>query len=218
MQKKAFLTVIDSLDNEKGCVAGNAYLAKFFKLSENRCSDVIGSLKKKLYISVEVDKSSGKSMRLIHVIALTDTTRRKRPVGVGGNAQWPLGGNAIPSNTEENNTVSKGEATAETPVADSDLKDFLFSFKGINPSYERLFPNISQRSAAQRLLATNGKEIMMEVMAVAPDFLSRKFAPRISTPIQLESKLGELLMFMKQEKRGDGKLKINVGNKYQKYG
>lgn len=45
--EKVFLVEIDSLDNEEGCYASNDYFSNFFKLSKNRCSEVIKSLEKK---------------------------------------------------------------------------------------------------------------------------------------------------------------------------
>tara|TARA_X000001382_G_scaffold101953_2_gene76656 strand:- start:182 stop:832 length:651 start_codon:yes stop_codon:yes gene_type:complete len=64
MQEKVFLAEIHSLDNEKGCIASNAYFAEFFQLSKSSVSRVISSLAKKEFIKVylvykdnkEVDK------------------------------------------------------------------------------------------------------------------------------------------------------------------
>ena len=48
-----FLAIINDLDREEGCAASNGYFAKFFDLSKERCSQIIGSLKKKNLIDVE---------------------------------------------------------------------------------------------------------------------------------------------------------------------
>ena len=50
--EKVFLVEIDSLDNEEGCYASNEYFSGFFKLSKNRCSEVIKSLEKKGLVKV----------------------------------------------------------------------------------------------------------------------------------------------------------------------
>jgi hypothetical protein len=52
--EKLFLLEIDSLDNEKGCYASNAYIAKIFQLSKSRCSQIISSLEKKKYIKIQL--------------------------------------------------------------------------------------------------------------------------------------------------------------------
>jgi len=47
---KIVLAEIDSLDNEDGCFASNAYFAKFFNISVTRVSNIISNLKKLGYI------------------------------------------------------------------------------------------------------------------------------------------------------------------------
>ena len=51
--EKLFLVEIKSLDNEEGCFASNEYLGNFFQLSKNRCTEIIKSLEKKGYITIE---------------------------------------------------------------------------------------------------------------------------------------------------------------------
>ena len=53
MQEKLFLAEIDSLDNEKGCFAGNAYFSEFFDLSNGRCSQIIKSLEIKGFVKIK---------------------------------------------------------------------------------------------------------------------------------------------------------------------
>jgi uncharacterized phage protein (TIGR02220 family) len=53
IQEKVFLVEIDSLDNDSGCFASNEYFANFFKLSKNRCSEIIKSLEKKGFVRIE---------------------------------------------------------------------------------------------------------------------------------------------------------------------
>ena len=62
IMEKLFLVEIDSLDGEKGCFASNDYFSKFFKLSKNRCSEIINSLYKKGYISKKEIKKEGTNM------------------------------------------------------------------------------------------------------------------------------------------------------------
>lgn len=48
--EKLFLAEIDSLDNEDGCFASNAYFSEFFKVTKQRCSQIINSLIDKSYV------------------------------------------------------------------------------------------------------------------------------------------------------------------------
>lgn len=50
LQEKCFLVEINSLDNNDGCFASNAYFADFFGLSNRRVIDILNSLEKKGYI------------------------------------------------------------------------------------------------------------------------------------------------------------------------
>ena len=54
MQEKVFLAEIYSLDNEQGCIASNAYFAKFFNLSKSSVTRIISSLAKKGFIKVHL--------------------------------------------------------------------------------------------------------------------------------------------------------------------
>lgn len=64
MQEKLFLVEIDSLNNEKGCYAGNDYFADFFDLSKSRCSEIIKSLEKKGFIEINyIYKEGSKEIR-----------------------------------------------------------------------------------------------------------------------------------------------------------
>lgn len=71
IQEKVFLVEIDSLDNDDGCFASNEYFAKFFKLSKNRCSEIIKSLQKKGFIEIKYiykDNSKAIDKRVIKIL------------------------------------------------------------------------------------------------------------------------------------------------------
>lgn len=71
MQEKIFLAEIHSLDNEQGCIASNAYFAKFFNLSKGSVSRIVSSLKNKGYISVNLTYKENKEVdkRIIRCIS-----------------------------------------------------------------------------------------------------------------------------------------------------
>ena len=102
LQEKVFLVEIDSLDNdERGCFASNQHFADFFGLSIDRCSVVIGELKRKGLIEVVVNRSSGKSIRKIKMVK---TTPLEHGVGHCGNTGCPHCESTAPNNTSINNT------------------------------------------------------------------------------------------------------------------
>ena len=71
LQEKCFLVEINSLDNDEGCFASNAYFAEFFGLSISRVKDVMANLEKKGYITRELIYKEGTrevEKRIIHVV------------------------------------------------------------------------------------------------------------------------------------------------------
>ena len=54
IMEKVLFQEIHSLDNERGCYAGNKYFADFFDVSERQIQNVIASLKGKGFIIVTI--------------------------------------------------------------------------------------------------------------------------------------------------------------------
>ena len=75
LQEKVFLVEIDSLDNNGGCYASNAYFGKFFGLSNTRVSLVIKSLIDKGYVTSNINQEEG-NKRLLN----TSLTKVKNPI------------------------------------------------------------------------------------------------------------------------------------------
>ena len=68
IQEKIMLVEIDSLDNEEGCYASNAYFAEFFNISQTRVSLVIKSLKEKGFITSTIHYKEGTKQILKRVL------------------------------------------------------------------------------------------------------------------------------------------------------
>lgn len=79
-------------------------------------------------------------------------------------------------------------------------------FEKVNPSYKRMFSNTNQRASLQRLVDQYGEERIKNLLLQLPSIIQRPYAPRITTPYELEAKMGQLIAFMKQES-----IKINKG-------
>jgi hypothetical protein len=110
-----------------------------------------------------------------------------------------------PNNSNSNINTNSNSIAVE---ATADINPIMDLFKGINPNYERLFSNKTQRAALVRLVKKFGKEKIEDTLKALPAILVKKYSPRISTPLQLEQKLGELIMFTKQEKSNKPKARI----------
>lgn len=80
------------------------------------------------------------------------------------------------------------------------LNEMLALFEKVNPTFERLFANKSQRASLQRLVDKFGIEKMTNLLTRLHEIVVKPFAPQISTPIELENKMGKLIQYLNQEK------------------
>lgn len=108
VMEKLFLVEIDSLDNNDGCFATNEYFSDFFRLSKNRCSEIIKNLEKKGLISIDYkfkDNSKAIEKRIIKVVDLSIRGIRNidRPIR---NIDWGYSENREDNNTIYNNTIN----------------------------------------------------------------------------------------------------------------
>lgn len=117
----------------------------------------------------------------------------------GGHKEEPIKNNPslIPTEgKEKSNTIEK------------QIAEVIDHFKEVNPSYKNLFSRKPQRQAARRLIEQYGFDRAVKMV----DFLKRtngmKYAPAITTPCQLEEKMGMLKLFVEREMKGSDKVAI----------
>ncbi len=103
-------------------------------------------------------------------------------------------------NTIKNDKNVKNEKNNTLATKVADLNESMNLFKGVNPSYERLFANKTQRYALERMITKYGEPKVKNMLAQLPSIVSKPYAPQITTPLELESKLGKLIQFIQQEK------------------
>lgn len=85
-------------------------------------------------------------------------------------------------------------------VPSQDIQSFIESFKTVNPSYERLFANKTERASASRLIKKFGINKMLSTTKALPEIIDKPYAPKITTPYELEKNLGKLIAFVNQNK------------------
>ena len=85
-------------------------------------------------------------------------------------------------------------------VAGKEINDLIELFKQVNPSYQKLFANKTQRAALDRLVKQHGFYKIKWAIEVLPKTNRTKYAPTICTPLQLEEKLGNLIAFVQKER------------------
>jgi len=92
-----------------------------------------------------------------------------------------------------------------TKTEGSIINEILEGFKEVNPSYSRLYAQKPQRQALDRLIEQHGREKIENVIGFLPKSNAHRYAPTITTPMQLEKDLGRLLAWAKKEKDNSGK-------------
>jgi len=107
--------------------------------------------------------------------------------------------NTNKNNTNENNTnESATQSVAASPG--KEINELIELFKPINPTYERLFANKTQREALERLTKKFGKEKVESIIKSLAKIFGKPYAPRITTPYLLEQKLADLVAYLQQER------------------
>jgi len=105
--------------------------------------------------------------------------------------------NALSANSL--NALSANNKTATPSVAGKEINDLIELFKPINPTYQRLFGNTTQRASLERLVKQFGREKIENMIKYLPKIFGKPYAPRITTPYLLEQKLADLIAYTKQE-------------------
>lgn len=91
-----------------------------------------------------------------------------------------------------------------------DCVDIIEAFKNINPMVGRLYGMKSQRDSADRLIKQLGKEKVLGLIKVLEEVNKIPYAPVITTPIQLEMKMGALKSFFDKSNNNQAKRTIGV--------
>jgi hypothetical protein len=82
----------------------------------------------------------------------------------------------------------------------ANLNSIIKLFEGVNPTFERIYKNKTERRALEELIAKFGEEKITNLLKELPSIIVKKYAPRITTPLELQRDLGKLIAFVRQEK------------------
>lgn len=205
VMEKVFLVEINSLDNDDGCTASNQYMAKFFGLGDRQAREYVSRLEQKGLIRVEL---IGRNRRRITMTEKGNILMAVKRLPDGGKAPSADGGKAPHSNKEDSSKVRKEEGEAPEWTEVSEVIDL---FKAVNPSWEQLFKNRTERAAMGRLIVKWGRPKMEEVISFLPKSNGKAYAPTITSPWELEKKLGALKAFFEKERSKGREKKIDLG-------
>lgn len=110
---------------------------------------------------------------------------------------------------EENRIDIATSSVAE--IEKTSTNRLLGLFKDVNPNYQKLYSNKTQRKALEDMVKRFGEEKLERTIIALKELINRPYAPVITTPLQLEQKMGDLIAFAnKEQKQTSGKVAIQV--------
>jgi len=195
------------------CFPAMELIAEELGIHRNTVSKYIKTFEKHHLISIGREKDLKSKKWLNNVYTLLDKEEwdsHAQILGMDSHAQLKkeprtnnIDNHAKPLGNKEthlNNThIKETNNIATQGVAGKEINDLIDLFKGVNPSWERLFANKTQRAATERLLQKMPREELENLINYLPQTNSQKYAPVITTPAQLEYKLGDLMFFIRKQ-------------------
>lgn len=143
------------------------------------------------------DKKTGRNQSNEYTILIGEGVSVK-----GGGCQRDGGGgcqrDALTKSIDELNS-DKVVSQSET-VEGSQINKMIDGFADVNPSFSRLYPRKVEREACRRLIKQHGYEKILSIVAFLPKSNASRFAPTITTPLELEKNLGKLIAWGQKEK------------------
>lgn len=101
---------------------------------------------------------------------------------------------------KEDNTIGQDNKTSELG---SQVNKLIDGFKEVNPSFTKLYRNTTQRKSCENMIKLHGFEKMLQTVLLLPKINKIKYLPIVTTPYELEDKLGKVvagLQKLKEEK------------------
>jgi hypothetical protein len=133
--------------------------------------------------------------------------KEKKQLTLTEDKQYVLSGGLATAKIEESRIEEKSREEHRTSEETSQVNPLIELFKEVNPSYSKLFANKTQRGSAERLLKTHGLPKLSGLIKLLPQMNGDKYAPVITTPVQLEDKFGQLIAYG-QRKQANAPLMI----------
>jgi len=118
--------------------------------------------------------------------------------------KWQPNGNQMETQVKLSKVKLSKDNIISQQVGEPDTKkinevNYLIGlFEKVNPSFKRLYANKTQRAALTRMIKEHGEERLQEIIEKLPDIVTKPYAPKITTPVQLERDFGKLIIFIKQ--------------------
>lgn len=98
-------------------------------------------------------------------------------------------------------SVDSNRIDCASETRGDEINEIIDSFKVVNQSFQKFFPNTSQRKSVFRLLEIQDKEKILKVISILPKTNKIPYFPTITTPLQLEDKWSALESALSKKKQ-----------------
>lgn len=214
IRAKKLYGLISSLCRKEGyCWASNKFLAEYSEIPIGTLRKYLKLLERKEWIKSEVSPEEGNQRRIFLILpdfsrgGMSTLTHNREHRGMStlthNREQRYVHAHTQPRadiyNNKDINNIDINNILAKQSFAGKEINDLIKKFESINPSYERLFGNTTQRAAMERLVKKWGEEKVSKMIGYLPKTNQMKYAPVITTPLMLENKLAQLIGFINRE-------------------
>jgi hypothetical protein len=100
----------------------------------------------------------------------------------------------------EEEPIKKNTVSNSIELQSHDIPEIINLFKEVNPAYSKFFARKNQREAVSRLLVQWPRPKLDEIIKVLPQTNTHKYAPTITSPLELEDRMAKLIAFIQKER------------------
>lgn len=106
--------------------------------------------------------------------------------------------------------VAETEKALTTNNDGDPINHLIGLFESVNPNYQRLFQNKTERASMDRMEKAHGVKKMEMVLKLLPQTNGLPYAPIITTCLELERKMGALSAFLSKQQKEGGKVAVQI--------
>ncbi len=153
---------------------------------------------KRLEIGQQIKQETNNRFRIITIVNWDKYQKNEQQTDSKANNKRTTDEQQTDTNKNDKNVKNDKKDTMQPAVSD-EINPLIELFKSINPSYKTLYSNTTQRSCLKRLLKELGREKLELAINTVVQTNGMDYAPVITTPYELEKKLGSLMVFIKKQ-------------------
>ena len=154
-----------------------------------------------------IKRNKLKTGRMEYLLLIKSRTKPYLGNPIQGKSQ--SGKTTVISNTDKDNNTdkdsnislsSKIEILPENePKVANEINQLIKCFKDVNPCYDKLFANKTERNACEYLIKKFSFGSIRSLVEGLKNVLIDKYAPRITKPSELQNKMGALKLYMQEQ-------------------